>query len=656
MHGCKNGALFALVFLVLSSSNSAAQVATLQGATLLADMSAGPQARNGMAGLPVRVGEKLFFVAHARGAGTELHVSDANLEQIRLVTDLYPGLGGSSISGLQALGDGVVFVADDSRGRALWTSDGTAAGTYRIVPTPGLLEFDPIYPNPLTVVDDCVWFGADDGVIGAEPWRYCAHDRQLTLIGDLEPGAASSSPGPFYAVGERVLFETTSGIFVIDARSLEPRRFVVPEAPDLVILHQQTIEFRSRLYFAGTTAEHGREMWVTDGTESGTALLADLVPGPTSSRPTGKIVFNDTFYFAAEMPGVGHALLRFDGDTVEPAADLHSGAGMLYYLQSDGQRLVISAQGDDGELELWQSDGTQEGSKQLRFPDGTDFSLAYGLTRINDRSVIIAETWQQGIELWTLGEGDDASLSQVMDIQPGPRWGVRSTLLEFDDTLVFLGSSPETGVELWQTSGTPESTRLRLNLGQDDNADSDYFVGSNDGNDTVLFGPGVGRNDRAVWLTDATPAGTRRVRNFPALIDYNGETYPPTLLGAAPTDMGTTFAFSNPLQQQSSQWIVREGRVSRIGQFGIANPKAFGDGVIGVGVNGGVLRTTGEKGSVEKVFDPSVAVAGRIYPRMEIEDDLAWFFADTPDNRVALWRCGGRMVRAVVPRAYPMLR
>ena len=48
---------------------------------------------------------------------------------------------------------------------------------------------------------------------------------------------------------------------------------------------QGFVALADRLLFFATTAEHGRELWVSDGTAGGTHLLQDLVPGPTPNGP-----------------------------------------------------------------------------------------------------------------------------------------------------------------------------------------------------------------------------------------------------------------------------------------------------------------------------------------------------------------------------------
>jgi len=80
--------------------------------------------------------------------------------------------------------------------------------------------------------------------------------------------------------------------------------------------------------FAGKDREHGRELWVTDGTAAGTRLLMDIRPGSPSSEPSEITLIGDRFFLRA---GDGHV-------------DAHGFA----------------------DADLWTSDGTPEGSRPLK--------------------------------------------------------------------------------------------------------------------------------------------------------------------------------------------------------------------------------------------------------------------------------------------------
>ncbi|CAM9518465.1 unnamed protein product, partial [Ectocarpus sp. 8 AP-2014] len=46
-----------------------------------------------------------------------------------------------------------------------------------------------------------------------------------------------------------------------------------------------------------TDAEHGAELWRTDGTGAGTVLVKDIYPGERSGSPTSLTAFGDYLYF-----------------------------------------------------------------------------------------------------------------------------------------------------------------------------------------------------------------------------------------------------------------------------------------------------------------------------------------------------------------------
>ncbi|MCA8953020.1 MAG: hypothetical protein KDE27_26145 [Planctomycetes bacterium] len=114
--------------------------------------------------------DALFVTAATPATGSELWRIDRTAGQIALVTELAP----AEISGVgfaAPLGDGnLLFLSggDETTGRELYVSDGTASGTRLLADIhPG-----PNSSNPelLGIADDAVYFLADDGVHGIEPW------------------------------------------------------------------------------------------------------------------------------------------------------------------------------------------------------------------------------------------------------------------------------------------------------------------------------------------------------------------------------------------------------------------------------------------------------------------------------------------------------
>ncbi len=196
----------------------------------------------------------LFFTGNTEASGHELWRSDGTAAGTTLVKDVDPGpgpgiepLGGSFIlptlrSRFASDGDGTLyFAADDgASGRELWKSDGSEAGTQRVMDVAeGPAGSD---PTDLVSVGGRLFFAADDGVSGRELWTSDGTRAGTRRVADLAPGPESSSPAGLVAAEGLVLF-------------------------------------------AATTAAAGRELWASDGTEAGTRQLADVAPGPASSDP-----------------------------------------------------------------------------------------------------------------------------------------------------------------------------------------------------------------------------------------------------------------------------------------------------------------------------------------------------------------------------------
>ena len=128
------------------------------------------------------------------------------------------------------------------------------------------------------------------------------------------------------------------------------------------------------LYFTADDGLLGRELWKSNGTSSGTVLVEDVIAGPASSDPVELTAVGGTLFFAVDDGIHGTELWKSTGNGASLVREINSG-GSSYAsdLTAIGNEVYFAA--DDGLIgkELCKSDGTYQGThlvKDVR-TDGT---------------------------------------------------------------------------------------------------------------------------------------------------------------------------------------------------------------------------------------------------------------------------------------------
>lgn len=125
-------------------------------------------------GTPVaNINEKVMLVKEDSDYGFELYTWDIQSMETKLLKDINPGaadgLGGHDF---YYTGNNKMFFSGDDgvHGHELWETDGTTGGTQMVKDIyPGI---QPSFPNSPVVIDNILYFLANDGVNGNEPWLY----------------------------------------------------------------------------------------------------------------------------------------------------------------------------------------------------------------------------------------------------------------------------------------------------------------------------------------------------------------------------------------------------------------------------------------------------------------------------------------------------
>ena len=183
------------------------------GTRLVRDIRPGPRSSKPMD--LTAVGDSLYFTARDRMYGRELWHTDGTAEGTALVTDLTSGPASSDLGDLVALGDSLYLTLwgtsdDPSRPAGLWHTDGTAAGTAPVpLGSAGPPATDRRWSEYPTVVgrDGWLYFTADDGVHGNEPWVTDGTTAGTDLLADIRAGPEGSRP-EWLTIADSVLYFT----------------------------------------------------------------------------------------------------------------------------------------------------------------------------------------------------------------------------------------------------------------------------------------------------------------------------------------------------------------------------------------------------------------------------------------------------------------
>lgn len=131
-----------------------------------------------------------------------------------------------------------------------------------------------------------------------------------------------------------------------------------------------------RLYFSAGDDVFGTELWVSDGTEAGTTLAADVHVVRAGSNPTHLTASNDPLFFVADNGSTGNELW-----SVDIASDSWLDGDINANGELDLQDLLILVQNFGRQTERGLADGDLDGGGQVDFQDFLEIACRFDHSR-----------------------------------------------------------------------------------------------------------------------------------------------------------------------------------------------------------------------------------------------------------------------------------
>ncbi len=391
-------------------------------------------------------------------------VSQTQAQPVMLVKDIRPGPVRTITSFITDV-NGTAFF---SIWEELWKSDGTVNGTVLVK-----LFSEKGVVRDLTNVNGVLLFSAFDDSSGAELWKSDGTTAGTVLVKDIWPGVSSGLntgvSNHFINVNGTLFFVAEDGttgeeLWKSDATTAGTA-LVKDINPFGTSNPARMVNVNGTLFFSASDGTILAELWKSDGTAAGTVLVKDINPGFPTSNPAPGVHLNGILLLAADDGVTGSELWKSDGTTAGTVLvkDINpSGSSFPGLMVKINDTVLINADDGTNGRELWKSDGTAAGTVLVKdINSGASSSGPGDMTVVNGTLFFSADDGVNGRELWK-SDGTTAGTVLVKDIRPGANGSLSSTnnFTNVNGELFFTADDGTTGVELWKSDGTTEGTVL----------------------------------------------------------------------------------------------------------------------------------------------------------------------------------------------------
>ncbi len=299
-----------------------------------------------------------------------------------------------------------------------------------------------------------LFFNANNPNYGTELWSTDGTSGGTDLVVDLNPGTPSSLPTSLLNYDNKLYFKTllgTTGLYSYD--STAGATLVAPGmgTASNFLVAEGKIFFRQNnklSYFSQGTV-----------TEIDTPVLINGQMGAVN----GKIITGAT----ATSGTNNYQIYAYDGNTVSLLKVINPNSTsnpQNFFYSSAYNTLFFTAGSNTAGFELWKTDGTADGTIQVKnINAGTSSSFPGNFRQVGSKVFFAANNGTNGNELWVTDGTEDGTVL-VKDVNPGSAASNPVNLTELNGKLYFLASDGSGEARLWESDGTTDGTKMTLEL------------------------------------------------------------------------------------------------------------------------------------------------------------------------------------------------
>ena len=397
-----------------------------------------------------QAGSRVLFTANDGVDGPAVWSTDGTSAGTSLLAGVDP-------TGFATLGGSAYFLSSSQSTTTLWSSDGTSAGTAIVETIPdGPSAYGSLGPQLVTAGGKLFFVTSDGTTTGEDLWVSDGTSAGTSIARDFNDsggsdGAANPNLANLTAAGAMLFFTANDGtdgdqLWASNGTSLGTVIVSDINPGESGGDPSDLTPVGSSVYFVAYDAADNVGLWVSNGTAAGTTAVEDNFP-------------TETFPVADPYPGEPAT------QSVDPSITGLAAVGSTLYFSVAYVPAESTGSASD-QFELWTSDGSSAGTRQVVAPaPGAAFEGLSALIPMGSFLLFVANDGTHGSELWRT-DGTAAGTSMVKDISAGSASGISNYAfydkppVESNGMLYFAATDGTPGEEIWQTGGTAANTSL----------------------------------------------------------------------------------------------------------------------------------------------------------------------------------------------------